>query len=74
VNAVVIPDKKPLPTASAPVRKAAAVTSLPSQPVKFGVRGVTDKFKILYKFLTDGIDLEDVMYLKRSYEMVSTVP
>jgi hypothetical protein len=31
---------------------------------------VTDKFKILYKFLTDGIDLEDVMYLKRSYEMV----
>ena len=55
-----------------PVRKAAAPTGrLPSQPMKFAVRDVTEKFKILYKFLTDGIDLEDVMYLKRSYEMVS---
>ena len=35
------------------------------------MRDMTEKFKILYKFLTDGVDIEDVMYLKRSYEMVS---
>lgn len=45
-------------------------TALPSQPVKFKVRDVQEKFKLLYKFLTDGIDLEDIMYLKRSYEMM----
>ena len=67
--AAVVDNKKPLALAAAFARKTAAA-KLPSQPVKFAVRAVTDKFKILYKFLTDGIDLEDVMYLKRSYEMV----
>jgi hypothetical protein len=77
-RAVLAPVNSTAPTAerkAVPVpRKSAAPTSrLPSQPVKFKVRDVTDKFKILYKFLTDGIDLEDVMYLKRSYEMVSRI-
>ena len=48
-------------------------TSLPAQNVKFKMRDMPEKFKILYKFLTEGIDIEDVMYLKRSYEMVSMV-
>jgi len=45
-------------------------TSLPAQNVKFKMRDMPEKFKILYKFLTEGIDIEDVMYLKRSYEMM----
>ncbi len=65
--AVAVADKKPLALAAAFGRKAA----LPSQPVKFAVRDMKEKFDVLYKFLTEGIDLEDVMYLKRSYEMVS---
>ncbi len=67
--AAAVADKKPLALAAAFGRKAA----LPSQPVKFAVRDMKEKFDVLYKFLTEGIDLEDVMYLKRSYEMVSTV-
>jgi hypothetical protein len=66
--AAAVADKKPLALAAAFGRKAA----LPSQPVKFAVRDMKEKFDVLYKFLTEGIDLEDVMDLKRSYEMVST--
>lgn len=44
--------------------------ALPVKPVKFKPRENVDKFKIIYKFLTDGIDAEDTMYLKRSYEMM----
>ena len=71
------PPRAAAPPALPPVPKErTAVTkkkaALPAQPVKFKQREVTEKFKILYKFLTDGIDLEDIMYLKRSYEMVTT--
>ena len=45
-------------------------SSLPAAPVKFQKRDMAEKFQILYKFLTEGIDTEDVMYIKRSYEMV----
>jgi hypothetical protein len=45
--------------------------ALPFKPVKYKQRSNPDRFKIIYKFLTEGVDVEDVMYLKRSYEMVS---
>ena len=47
--------------------------ALPVKPVKFKPRENVDKFKIIYKFLTDGIDAEDTMYLKRSYELVCDI-
>lgn len=53
-------------------RKPKPITrpTLPVKPVKFTPREYTEKFQIIYKFLTDGIDSEDIMYLKRSYEMM----
>lgn len=36
----------------------------------FKPREHKEQFDILYKFLKDGIDLEDMRYLKRSYEMM----
>lgn len=68
------PRASPPKTVLAPVERALPVkkkSGLPSQPVKFRMRDMGEKFQILYKFLTDGIDIEDVMYLKRSYEMVN---
>ena len=50
--------------------KAISRPTLPVKPVKFTPREQYEKFQIIYKFLTDGIDSEDIMYLKRSYEMV----
>ena len=46
--------------------------TLPFKPVKYKVRPPQgpDQFKINYKFLTEGVDEEDIMYLKRSYELV----
>ena len=64
---------KERPLAAAVVKERVAATkksSLPSAPVKFKKRDNAERFHILYKFLTDGIDSEDVMYIKRSYEMV----
>ena len=45
--------------------------ALPSKPVKWKPRDNIAKFGVIYKFLTDGVDAEDIMYLKKSYEMVS---
>jgi len=50
--------------------KAISRPTLPVKPVKFTPREQYEKFQIIYKFLTDGIDSEDIMYLKRSYEMM----
>ena len=46
--------------------------ALPFKPVKYKARPQQgpDQFKINYKFLTEGVDEEDIMYLKRSYELV----
>jgi len=46
--------------------------TLPFKPVKYKVRPPQgpDQFKINYKFLTEGVDEEDIMYLKRSYELL----
>ena len=46
--------------------------ALPFKPVKYKVRPPQgpDQFKINYKFLTEGVDEEDIMYLRRSYELV----
>ena len=46
--------------------------ALPFKPVKYKVRPPQgpEQFKINYKFLTEGVDEEDIMYLKRSYELV----
>ena len=53
------------------VKKVAAVRpSLPVKPVKWKQRDYNEKFQIIYKFLTNGVDPEDIMYLKKSYEMV----
>ena len=48
---------------------AAARPSLPVKPVKWKQRDYNEKFQIIYKFL-NGVDPEDIMYLKKSYEMV----
>jgi len=58
------------PSKERPLMKKSGGVALPAQPIKFKEWSVTDKFKIHVKFLTDGIDLEDVMYVKRSYEMM----
>ena len=50
--------------------QAVARPTLPSKPVKWKPRDNIAKFGIIYKFLTDGVDAEDIMYLKRSYELV----
>ena len=51
--------------------QALARPTLPSKPVKWKPRDNIAKFGIIYKFLTDGVDAEDIMYLKKSYEMVN---
>jgi len=64
------------PTAVARVRKPKNATTLPHRPalpikpVKYKPREYAERFKIIYKFLTEGVDAEDIMYLKRSYEMM----
>ena len=50
---------------------AAARPALPVKPVKWKQREYAEKFQIIYKFLTNGVDAEDIMYLKKSYEMVN---
>ena len=45
--------------------------ALPVKPIKWKQREYNDKFQIIYKFLTNGVDAEDIMYLKKSYEMVN---
>ena len=42
---------------------------MPLKPVKWKQRDYNEKFQIIYKFL-NGVDPEDIMYLKKSYEMV----
>ena len=55
------------------VKKVPAVRpSLPVKPVKWRQREYNEKFQIIYQFLTNGVDVEDIMYLKKSYEMVMT--
>jgi len=49
---------------------AAARPTLPVKPVKWKQREYAEKFQIIYKFLTNGVDAEDIMYLKKSYEMM----
>lgn len=44
--------------------------ALPVKPIKWKQREYNDKFQIIYKFLTNGVDAEDIMYLKKSYEMM----
>ena len=64
----------PLPPSKNKVRpkpKTVQRPTLPAKPVKWKKREYAEKLPIIFKFLTDGIDAEDVMYLKRSYEMVS---
>ncbi|KAH9376617.1 hypothetical protein HPB48_005828 [Haemaphysalis longicornis] len=39
-----------------------------SREVAFARRNVVDEMNILYEFLRTGVDLEDVQYLKRSYD------
>ena len=51
---------------------AAARPSLPVKPVKWKQRDYNEKFQIIYKFL-NGVDPEDIMYLKKSYEMVMSI-
>ena len=48
--------------------------ALPFKPVKYKLRPPQgpDQFKINYKFLTEGVDEEDIMYLRRSYELVGS--
>ena len=43
---------------------------LPAKPIKWKQREYSDKFQIIYKFLTNGVDAEDIMYIKNAYEMV----
>ena len=51
-------------------KPAAARPALPAKPVKWKPREYADKFQIIYKFLTNGVDAEDIMYIKNAYEMV----
>lgn len=38
------------------------------KPLEFNVRSETDELRILYDFIENGVDSEDMKYLKRSYE------
>ncbi len=42
----------------------------PQLQMNFPVRDSKQQFDVLYRFLTKGLDLEDIGYLKRSYEMM----
>ena len=60
------------PAVKQKVKKAAAARpALPAKPVKWKPREYADKFQIIYKFLTNGLDAEDIMYIKNAYEMVT---
>ena len=54
------------------VKKPVVRPKLPVKQVKWKPREYADKFQIIYKFLTNGLDAEDIMYIKNAYEMVST--
>jgi len=51
-------------------KKPPSRPALPVKPVKWNPRQNVEKFSIIYKFLTNGVDAEDIMYLKKSYEMM----
>ena len=51
-------------------KKPPSRPALPVKPIKWNPRQNVEKFSIIYKFLTNGVDAEDIMYLKKSYEMV----
>jgi hypothetical protein len=62
-----------------PLKKAKIIQTPAVQPVvqppprprrTFKERSVREEFDIVYKFLTKGLDLEDIKYLKISYEMM----
>ena len=45
----------------------------PLKPIRgrtYKARTAQEQFEVLYKFLTKGLDLEDISYLKRSYHMM----
>ena len=54
-------------------KKPAVRPSLPVKQVKWRQREYSEKFQIIYKFLTNGVDAEDIMYIKNAYEMVSSL-
>lgn len=56
--------KKPKP----PVIKRPPTPELPK--ITFKERDIMGEMRTLYEFLTQGIDLEDINYLKRSYEFM----
>ena len=68
------PQPAPVQKHRAKQKPPPARPALPFKPVKYKPRLGPEQFKVIYKFLTEGVDLEDVMYLKRSYEMVSGCP
>ena len=40
----------------------------PPEPVTFVKRSMQEEANILFEFLTDGIDEEDIYYIKKKYE------
>ena len=63
--------RTPPPTVKHKVKKLPPPRpALPAKPVKWKPREYADKFQIIYKFLTNGVDAEDIMYIKNAYEMV----
>ena len=61
----------PAPAVKQKVKKLPpARPALPAKQIKWKPREYADKFQIIYKFLTNGVDAEDIMYIKNAYEMV----
>jgi hypothetical protein len=53
-----------------PVRPQLPPTPKPKKLVTYSERSSRDEFDILYRFLTKGLDLEDVRYFQISYQMM----
>ena len=68
----VTPPPKKVPTPRAKAKATTRLTqAVPSRPSKtYKPRTYKEQFEVLYRFLTKGLDLEDIGYLKRSYEMM----
>jgi hypothetical protein len=70
------PKKRPLFVEEAPKKPQrpprAASPPLPALAATFGARPQATEYGVLYEFLTQGVDDEDVALLKKSYEMLLT--
>ena len=47
---------------------AAAAVAVPQRVKSYPMRAMPEEYNVLFKFLTNGLDLEDINFLKRSYD------